>query len=449
MRLWISAFSAITFGACFLHAQEPGSATYLVDLPTVLRLAGAQNLDIQIAQERRKEALANQTSAVEGFFPWLSPGIAYHRRDGMTQAVPAGTVSESDFQSYAPGAAVAGQVDFGSALYKSLEAKQLVKASDHAFETQRQDSILSAAQGYFDLTRAKALVGVARESLKYSQDYQQELHEAVASGIAFKGDEIRIQTESERYQIALRQALEHQRIAAANLADILHLDPTVELVPQDDGLTPITLFASDVPISDLVQHALINRPEIKQSGDIIAASRAAKDGAVYGPLIPTLGTQVFAGGYGGGHTAQPSNFGGAEDSLVSLSWRIGPGGLFDSGRINASKAQLAATSLGDAKLKDAIATEVVVSDAHMQSVSDQIALAKLTLASASETLRLTGERRQFGVGIVLEYIQAEQALDQARSDYFTVIAEYNKAQYGLNKAVGGPPEAEKIPRATK
>jgi outer membrane protein TolC len=54
---------------------------------------------------------------------------------------------------------------------------------------------------------------------------------------------------------------------------------------------------------------------------------------------------------------------------------------------------------------------------------------------------LTRERKQYGVGIVLEDIQAQQALTQAHSDYVTAVAEHNKAQYGLNKAVGGPPDS--------
>jgi outer membrane protein TolC len=51
-------------------------------------------------------------------------------------------------------------------------------------------------------------------------------------------------------------------------------------------------------------------------------------------------------------------------------------------------------------------------------------------------LRLTRERKQFGVGAVLEDIQAQQELTRARSDYLSAIAEFNKAQYGLSKAVG-------------
>jgi len=70
------------------RAQVPASLSvtttnnvYPIDLPAALRLANAQNLDIQIARERLKEAKANHESAVEQFFPWISPG----RRSGGTR----------------------------------------------------------------------------------------------------------------------------------------------------------------------------------------------------------------------------------------------------------------------------------------------------------------------------------------------------------------------------
>jgi outer membrane protein TolC len=120
-----------------------------------------------------------------------------------------------------------------------------------------------------------------------------------------------------------------------------------------------------------------------------------------------------------------------------LSWRIGPGGLFDAGRINAAKAKLAAAGYADSKLKDVIISEVVATLVRVNSTAAQIQLAERNLNTASETLRLTQERKQFGVGAVLEDIQAQQALTQARSAYVTALAEYNKAQYALNRAVGG------------
>ena len=418
-------------------AQPVNTNALPIDLPTTLRLVGARNLDIQIARENLNEAQAKHQSAVEQFFPWVAPGIGYHRRDGVAQASPSGIISDAHYQSYAPGATAVAQWNLGNAIYTTLAARQLVKASDQALETERQDATLTAARGYFDLVKAKALVGVVSEAIQISQDYQQQLHEAVAAGIAFKGDELRVQTQTEHSQISLQQALEQQRAAAVNLAQVLHLDSRVDLVPLDTGLVSLTLSPTNAAMDELVLQAMQNRPELKRSQAVLTATRDDKNGAVYGPLIPSVGAQVFGGGLGGGPDGRPDTFDGMADYTVSLSWQIGPDGLFDSGRIKASKARLAASQLAESKLKDAITSQVVDALVEVNSTTIQIQLAEQNLNTASEALRLTQQRKQSGVGIVLEDIQAQQALTQARSDYVTALAEYNKAQYALRRAIGG------------
>ena len=221
----------------------------------------------------------------------------------------------------------------------------------------------------------------------------------------------------------------------------MHFDARVELVPLDAELVPIALFDTNSAIDFLVGKALVSRPELRQSHAFIAAARAGTDGAVYGPLIPSVGAQAFGGGLGGGPDGAHSTFAGTANYLLGLNWKIGPGGLFDPGLIHASKARLALARLGESALKDAVISDVVTSFAHLQSFAAQIGLAKRNLATAAETLKLTRQRKQSGVGVVLEDIQAQQDLAQARSDYVTALAEYDKAQYLLNKAVGGPPEA--------
>jgi len=446
MKFTLSGFQLalgilVVLGSSLARAQITNDTPQPIDLPTVLRLAGAQNLDIQIAGERLKEAEAKRSSALEQFFPWLAPGVSYHRRDGLAQAVPSGVISAANFQSYSPGAAMQAQIEVGEAIYASLAAKQLAIASDEALGAQRQESVLSAAEAYFDLAKAAMLVGVAQEARKTSQEYQRELHQAVESGIAFKGDELRVQFQTEHYAIALEKALGEQRVAAANLARILHLDSKLELVAADRELLPLTLFETNSALDALVGRAMKSRPELKQSQAMLAAARAKKNGAIYGPLVPSFGVQVFAGGLGGGPDNGPANFGPNEDVWVSATWRIGPGGLFDAGRINASKAQMAAMQLGAEKLMDEITFQVVTSFARVRTLASQIALARRNLTTANETLRLTHERKQYGVGLVLEDIQAQQDLTQARAGYFADIAEFNKAQYELNKAVGGSAES--------
>jgi outer membrane protein TolC len=101
--------------------------------------------------------------------------------------------------------------------------------------------------------------------------------------------------------------------------------------------------------------------------------------------------------------------------------------------------------LGEAKLKDDIIAQVVAGLTHLESISDQITLAEGKLAFATETLRVTNERKQFGVGVVLEDLQAQQDLDRARSDYVNLVAEYNKAQYSLSRFVGSIPGSDSAP----
>jgi len=424
-------------------AQTNNDSVFSIDLPATLRLVGAQNLDIQMAREAVNETKAQRASAVEQFFPWIAPGVSFHRRDGVAQAVPSGVISDAHFQSYSPGATLTAQVPLGDAIYNSLAAKQLVKASAEALETERQGAILAAAQGYFDLVKAKAQVDIINEAIGISEDYGRQLHSAVQAGIAFRGDELRVQTQTEEYRLAREQALEQERVAGVTLAQVLHLDSRVALAPKDNGLESVALVPTNAAMNELVERALRSRPELKSSQANLAATRATKNGAVYGPLIPSLGAQVYGGGLGGGPDGAPDTFGAEGDYTVGVSWRIGAGGLFDSGRISATKSRLATAELADAKLKDSIVSEVVTSLTRLNSAAARIQLAERHLNTADETSRLARSRKEFGVGIVLEDILAQQALTQARSAYINALADYNQAQFALDKAVGGLLEENK------
>lgn len=427
------------FAPCVLHGQavtnESQEQVHAIDLPTALRLAHAQNLDIQIAYERLNEAKAAHTGAMEKFLPWMSLGWAQRRHEGRTQAVD-GTLLDVDKQSISYGPTVTAQLDIGDAIYSSLAAKRRTDASSFAFEAQQQDSTLSAAQGYFELLKAKALVNVTEEALNASEDYQRQIGGAVRAGIVFKGDELRVQTQTERFRTTLIQARQQQRAASAKLAEVLHLDPLVELSPQEGDLVPMTLVDTSSPPEMLAEKALDSRPEIKQSASLVDAARSDRNNSVYGPLIPSLGVQAFVGQFGGGRDDAAGNFGSSKDYFLGLSWRIGPGGLFDFGRINASKARLHTAELSALKTADAVRRQVIEGYTRVKSLSEQITATRQSLDAATETLRLTRERKQLGVGIVLEDIQAQQEVARTRADFVSAIAEFNKAQYELNKALG-------------
>jgi outer membrane protein TolC len=424
-------------------AQEPSpqptapASTYPVDLPTVLRLAGARNLDVQLARTVVDEAHANYTSAIEGFIPSLVPGASYLRHTGRDQAVD-GPLIDVTKHNESAGVSATAQVPVGEAIFRSLQGRQLVTAADAGQAAQEQDTGLVAAQQYFSLVNAGALVEVVSQALAVSQNYEQQLDEAVRIGTAFKGDAFRVQTQTRRLQLDLTRAKQQQRLAATQLAQTLHLDPLVDLIPAEREPAPLALMDLNATPDALVRTALEKRPELTRSTALIAAAEQARRGALYGPLIPTLGGQAFIGDFNGGVGDTNLNGGPRRDYGVGLSWKIGPGGILDLGRIRAAGAQLTRAEVNDEKLRDAIEREVVDAYTQVQSLSQQMRDARLNVSAAEETLRLTRGRKQLGVGTVLEDIQAQQELLSARSDLVTIVTQLNQAQYGLMRSVGAP-----------
>src|SRR2546426_12103338 len=288
---FMAIFAALVCSA--IAAESNRSPELLtIDLASALHLAGARNIDIQLAREKVAEASAAEESAIERFFPWIAPGVTYRRHDNLIQNTE-GLIEEVHKQSYAPGSTIAAQTDIGDAIFKSLEAHHLTNAARHGLDAQQQQTILEAARGYFDLAAAHEAVGVAREALRASTDYAAEIDRAVDAGIAFKDDALRVNVQQQRDQIALRRAEENARLASAKLVQVLHLDPFVELMPRDVSVVPLSIISAKEPLGDLVSQALGARPETQQSAAFLSAAEHAKNGAVYGPLIPTVGGQGF------------------------------------------------------------------------------------------------------------------------------------------------------------
>jgi outer membrane protein TolC len=427
------------------RAQE-----HAIDLATALELAGAKSVDVQIARARLDAARAETTSANLQFLPWISAGASYRRHGGLTQDV-VGNIVTADKELSVAGAGLNLRVEVGEALFRSLAAKQTTRAAEHVLASQRQDVLLRAAEGYFDLLAAQAAVTVAEEALRISQEYESQLHRAVDVGIALRGDELRVKVQSQRNQLAVQQALEQRRVLAARLAETLRLDPAVELVAKDAELVPLSLVGPADPLESLVAEALSARPEVSEGQALVLAADENRKAAAYGPLIPTVTGQVVWDGLRGGPDGVPSRSGDSRDYVAAVAWRLGPGGILDFGRTRAAKARLGESRWGLEKVKDAITRQVVEARTRVLSQQEQLETARGAMATAEQGFTLSRQRREFEVGIVLENILAEQDQTRARLDYVRAIGEYDKAQYALGRALGrlgregAPPQTQLSP----
>ena len=442
MMLWTALFFLpvlTAFAAEKRVAQQqnakPAAQHQNVNLAAVMRLAGARNLDIRIASERLAEAWALHEAARMQFFPYLTPGVGFRRHEGNTQTVD-GQIIDADKQSLGLGVAVTLQVELGEAYYKALTTKILVGAAEHSVEVQRRESIWQAVSAYLELVRCKAAVGVASESIRIEEDYARQVKQAVDAGIAFKGDAFRATAQVERNQVVKSQARGQQRIAAARLAQILHLPAKVELLPADE---PVMFSFGDSrrSLDALIASAISSRPEMAMSADQLEAAVKTSDAARWAPLVPTLKADYFGGGLGGGTYGQGiGSFNTTTEYGIGLSWRVGPGGLFDPSRSHFADARQRGTAVERDRLCEEISRQVVEAYTLVHSQQEQLTHARAALDAAGKTLELARERRAFAVGEVLESILAEQELSRARLDYLTVVTEHNRAQFLLRRAIG-------------
>jgi outer membrane protein TolC len=412
-------------------------ANGVIDLPTALRLAGASNLDVEIAREKVVEARAASDAARARYFPWITPSIVVRRHEENIQAVN-GPILDADKQSLSAGLALNAQLDLGETYYQNLVAKQVVRASEAVLAGRRRDVTLRAASAYFDLVRTHAAVKAAEEATKISGRHADQLTALAEAGMAFQGDVARVRAARERAELTQVRLQAEQRMAAARLAEVLRLDPVVELTPAEGDVAPLTVAVPGEELGALVAQALASRPELDEATARLEAARTLRRGATQGPLIPTIGAQAAIGGLGGGPggSTLTRDWDTSSDLSFGLSWRVGPGGLFDRSRQRETAARERQVEFEQEKVRDVIRRQVVEQHVRLRSLATQIELAKKTLEAADQAARLSRQRRETGVGAVLEDLQAEEELARARRDYLGTVADYNQAQYALRFAIG-------------
>lgn len=423
-------------GSALAQSTAAPRPVEVIDLPTVLKLAGAESIEVRLAEEKLREAQAREDGALWQMFPTVSPGVGYRNHSGRTQAVT-GQVFDVDKESLTAGATIQLQLDFGEALYRRLAAQQTALAAGHGLEAQRRKAVQEATQAYFDLGLAEMAVLLHEESVRIARDYHAQVARGVAAGLASKSDELRASAQLNRAEVRHKQAVTALAKESTRLSQLLRLNIVGTLRPMVSPLTPLAFPEKDASVQQLLQQALAKRPEIAENESLAVAAAQEADGARYGPLYPTLGAQYFAGGLGGAPSSARRDYASSSDTSVTLSWRIGAGGLFDHSRQAAADARERQLRLRGAGIREQITREVVDAHSDVRSLIGQLELLRPGMESTRAALELALQRKEFAVGVVLEAIQSQQDAVQAKLEYFQALTEANKAQYRLRHAVGG------------
>ncbi|MEY4483865.1 MAG: hypothetical protein RL693_1317 [Verrucomicrobiota bacterium] len=415
-------------------AEESASLPTQLDIANTLRLAGARNTEIQIAEAHSAEAMAARDQVIQKFWPTLSTGFTYKSHDGRIQNVE-GRMLDTNKQSYTAGAGIWLDWSPAQIYYESLAARQKAAAAAELIGKSRADVLLLSASRYYDLLEAEAALAVTQNDLQVNAEYARQLEGGVAAGTVFRGDLLKVKARINRNEISIRQGIEQCEVASARLAEVLRLDAAVKLRATKTDLVPLRLQNAK-NVKELTEKALLMRPEVQVQTALSEAAAQEKKQATVAPWYPSLTANYGFGGLGGGQNSELGKFGDTEDSFIGLGWKIGPGGLFDGARKRTMEARVTASHLELNRSKEGIARQVAESTAKVRSLADQITISSEAVRNSEELVKLARDRQANQIGVVLEFLVASEELSHARMDQVNSITEHNKAQYALRHATG-------------
>ncbi len=419
-----------------VDSRSLGKETENIDLATALRLAGAQNLDVQILEERLKAASADVDAATALFLPGLSIGASYSRHDGRFQETR-GDVFDVSRSSLSAGPTIHLGIDPGAAHFERLRAKQILEAVQQGGARTRAEAMVRSAILYLDLLRARAIVEVAREAVEHSRAQVELSRGAVAVRAELRVNLARATAELARDQHRLAAAENDFQRASVELAVWLRLPPKTTLIPQEDRIQTVSLIDPDTSLDDLLATAEATRPDLKELEALRRAAEERREGARWSPWLPEVDVFGHYGAFGGGRSSFFGDFGDRGDFGGGLTWTFSGFGFGDAARYRRAQAEARQAALQLKGLEEVIAGQVIRTREEIRSLRTRIEAARARVEASTEALALVQARFQAGDAIQLEVLAAITEIADSRAELVRAIIAYNQAQHLLHYQVYG------------
>lgn len=423
---------ALTAALSVLCSQSVFAATLELDLDETIQRALLTNPDIKIAESQRKEAKADYSAAksARGISISLShstgrggyadpqynqqlkiwsKGIDNSHSNSVTASLPLFTGGE-----------LQGQIGQAKANYRSM-----LSAEEQAYNEMKE----TATTGYFNMLNAGNMKALRQESVDRLQAHLDNVIAQYNVGIVARADVLRSEVELANAKQDYITASNEYDVAEATLNNIigtplnttLKLKDSLQYVPYDNDMAYCLAYSE--------QH----RPELKQAEYGVDAAEAALVVARSGHM-PKIYANASDNWGGNG-----SNWPGDDDE----NWSVGVTAsinVFDSGvtwsKIHAAQEALVQAKESQRQIKDAVELEVRTDYLSMREAEKRITTAQVAVASAEEDYHIAVVRYQAGVGTNIDVMDAQEALTQAKTNYYQALYNYNTSKAALNTSMG-------------
>ncbi len=456
-----------------------------LNLAMALRLAQTNNLDIAQAREVVNQASAQLARARALILPNANLGSTYVDHEGNIQRTE-GNVIKANRDSLFVGGGPSLFFGFSEAWFAPLVARQISAASQAGLERVNNDTLLAVAEAYFNVLRGRRRLARVEATLDFlaadrpsaarggSKGLLQvvEAMEKVGAAGALKAEVHRLRVEVLRRQEERAWAVQEFRVAIAELARLLRLDPQLPLWPIEDFRVPLEVPGPWYfqPVEDLVQLALMNRPELAESQALVQAAVERVRAARFRPLLPNLILNYNWGDFGGGPDPNPPILQGGKlvsqggfgpsgrilhmntrsDFDVTLVWRLQNCGLGNRAEIREQEALARQFSFRQVQVQDRVVTQVVQAQEMIKGWNERVQFTRSALLDAKgnpkgpvfEAIRLNFERirGELEKSRPLEALDSIRGLNDLLEAYYQAVTDYERARFRLLIALGLSPE---------
>jgi outer membrane protein TolC len=433
---------------------EPNDLRFPINLATALRLSDARPLIVAAAQASVWVAEAELTRAKVLWIPTFNLGFDYLRHDGGGPDFNKGIMTAPSVNFFYGGGGMWGTISTTDALYQPLAARQVLNSRHLDIQAAKNDALLQTADAYFQVHQYRGMYSGALYTVEQGQKLVEKVVQLSKELVPLVEVERarNMLAELEQRAVSWRQ---EWRVQSANLTQVLRLDPRAVVEPLEHDHTQITLIDPGRCLDDLMPIALTNRPELASRQALVQAAEVGIRAEKARPFLPNILINGFqtpyemiqAGIFGLGPNNSLNQWRGRVDLSYQPLWQLDAFGIGNLARIKEQRGMESMAVIELFKMQDMVAGDVTRALARVQSAAARVLQADRALRTGIITfnghLEGLGQTSRLGTVLVLTYrpneaVYSLQLLHAAFVEYFTTVAEYNRAQFELFHALGYP-----------
>lgn len=411
------------------EAVAPEAVAMDIDLKGAVTTAIQNNRDITIAELKRRESEADVSAVAAKKNP--SVNYSWQRNQYPTQVVTTALGTQSSNHGYSQGINVSWPIWTFGKVEGAIDAARYQKniADLNVYKTEA-DTKLAAVQAYYQYLEAIKLAEVQAQSVTDYASHLNNVQQQFDAGIVAKLDVLSSNVSLANAKQKSIAADNTRDVAEANLNNIMRIPMNTTLNPLDKNF-PEPEF--DLTMEQAILMAQKYRWELVEADYGVKAAEASLRSAKAG-YLPTVSV-------GGGYNWKEASVTAVDkdDWAVQggLSWSLWDGGATQA---SVKKADAAVKTAQETLLqaREKIELEVRQDYLNVLSYKEQIRAAEASVAQAEEAYKIATVRYSSGVGINLDVLDAELALNTARTNYITALYNYNIGLATLEHAMGVP-----------